>query len=361
MSSSTQAPASNEGGQRLGPLLACLLAAALFGASSPASKELLGSLSPLTLAGLLYLGAALAVAPFSLRGGSRVARRQGRNLLRLAGVALFGGVLGPLLLLVGLQRAPAASVSLWLNLEAPATALLGFAFFREHLDRRVLAALVLVTGATAWLAGASGMALVPAALLVAGACLCWGLDNNLSATIDGFTPAQSTLVKGLAAGSVNLAAGLWLDAGPGDGARLAGGTVGLALLVGALAYGASIVLYVRGAQQLGAVRSQLLFSAAPFFGVGLSWLALGEPVELAQVGAAVLMLLAVMLLHRERHEHPHTHSAQTHTHWHRHDDDHHGHAHEPSVKGGHVHEHQHGEQVHQHPHRPDLHHRHSHG
>lgn len=352
---SPQAMDPAAGHRQLAPLVACLLAAALFGASSPAAKALLSSLSPLTLAGLLYLGAALGVLPFSLRGGSRSARRGKKNLARLAGVVLFGGVLGPLLLLVGLQRAPAASVSLWLNLEAPATALLGWAFFREHLDRRVVLAIVLVTAATAWLAGASGAALVPAALLIAGACLCWGLDNNLSATIDGFTPAQSTLAKGVVAGAVNLGAGLMLD-----GAALSVRSVALALLLGALAYGASIVLYVRAAQQLGAVRSQLLFSSAPFFGVVLAWLALREPILPTQLGAALLMVLAVVLLHRERHEHPHAHPATTHTHWHRHDDGHHEHSHQPAVDGGHVHEHHHAEQQHTHPHRPDLHHRHDH-
>jgi drug/metabolite transporter (DMT)-like permease len=188
---------------KAGPLVLCVLAAALFGVSSPVSKALLGSLSPLTLAGLLYLGAALAVLPFSLSGGSREARRARKNLARLAGVVLFGGVLGPALLLFGLSTAPAASVSLWLNLETPATALLGWMFFKEHLDRRVVVAVVLVTIASALLAGASGAALVPSALLVAAACACWGLDNNLSATIDGFTPAQSTLAKGVAAGAVN--------------------------------------------------------------------------------------------------------------------------------------------------------------
>lgn len=337
------------------PLIACLVAAALFGVSSPASKALLGTMSPLTLAGLLYLGAALGVLPFALRGGSSVARRSGKNLLRLAGVILFGGVLGPALLLFGLTQAPAASVSLWLNLEAPATALLGWLFFKEHLDRRVVVAVVLVTVASALLAGASGTALVPAALLIAGACLCWGLDNNLSSTIDGFTPAQSTLAKGVAAGGVNLALGFALEEPAFDATY-----VGAALLLGSLSYGASIVLYVRAAQQLGAVRSQLLFSSAPFFGVVVAWAALREAVHWTQLFAAGLMIGALALLHRERHSHAHSHDAQTHTHWHRHDDEHHDHGHDPPVSGGHVHEHQHESRTHEHVHRPDLHHRHAH-
>lgn len=343
---------------RLSPALWCVVAAALFGASSPASKALLGSVGPLTLAGLLYLGAALAVLPFVFRGGSKAARRERKNVLRMGGVVLFGGVLGPVLLLIGLSRAPAASVSLWLNLETPATALLAWAFFKEHLERRGLLAVVLVTGASALLAGASGVALVPAALLVAAACLCWGLDNNLSALVDGFTPAQSTFAKGLVAGGVNLGLGLWLEGGVESG-----GVVGGGLGIGALCYGASLALYVRGAQHLGAVRSQMLFASAPFFGVLLSWTVAGEPMLLAQLGAAAGMAVAFVLLHGERHAHEHVHEALTHTHWHRHDDGHHeDHAHEHGhVRGWHIHEHAHRARRHAHAHRPDLHHRHAHG
>jgi drug/metabolite transporter (DMT)-like permease len=302
------------------------------------------------------------VFPFALLGVSGRARRDKRNLARLAGVIVFGGVLGPVLLLLGLSSAPAASVSLWLNLETPATALLGWAFFKEHLDRRVVAAVVLVTIASALLAGASGMALVPAALLVAGGCACWGLDNNLSSSIDGFTPAQSTLVKGVAAGAVNVALAFVVDR-PSSLVAVAAIEplyIGGALALGALSYGASIMLYVKGAQQLGAVRSQLVFSSAPFFGVIVAWTALHEPVLATQLGAAALMLIAIALLHRERHAHEHVHAAMTHTHWHRHDDGHHDHTHDPPVRGGHVHEHAHEPTTHEHPHRPDLHHRHDH-
>lgn len=342
-----------------GSLFACLAAAALFGVSSPASKLLLGSLSPLTLAGLLYLGAALGVLPFALRDRRRAPagapRASRRNLARLAGVVVFGGVLGPALLLLGLSLAPAASVSLWLNLEAPATALLGWLFFKEHIDGRVVAAVALVALASALLAGAAGASLVPAALLVTGACLCWGLDNNLSSTIDGFTPAQSTLAKGLAAGSVNLGLGVVVEQ-----PMLALPSVLGALVLGAFAYGASIVLYVRAAQQLGAVRSQLVFSVAPFIGVGVAWASLGEPVLKSQLVAAGLMMIAVALLHRERHGHPHVHDALMHTHWHTHDDGHHDHVHVPAVRGGHVHAHEHVVVSHEHAHRPDVHHRHRH-
>lgn len=278
------------------------------------------------------------------------------NTRRLAGAVLFGGVLGPIALLLGLSTAPSASVSLWLNLETTATALLAWALFHEHLGRRGWAANGLVLAAGALLAAPHGFELAPSALLVAFACALWGLDNNLTAVIDGYTPAQTTLVKGLVAGAVNLALGLGLEGGlPGLAVAAA------ALGVGALGYGASIVLYIRGAQQLGATRAQMLFATAPFLGTGAAWALLGEPVLGVQVGAAALLVGALALLLGGRHEHAHWHEPTRHTHAHRHDDGHHDHAH-PGLPAAvwHTHEHAHEAIEHQHPHAPDLHHRHGH-
>ena len=338
------------------PVFWCLAAAALFGASTPASKALLAGLGPLALAGLLYLGAAIAVLPFSFRGGSPRLRKRKRNRLMLLGAVVFGGGLGPVLLLLGLSLAPAASVALWLNLETVATAVLAWAFFREHLDGRtwIAAALVVVAGVT--LAAPSGFGSLPAAALVALGCLCWGLDNNLTALIDGFTPAQTTLIKGIVAGGANLLLSVFLE-----GVEFVPATIGLALGVGALSYGASIVLYIRGAQHLGATRSQILFSTSPFLGGLFAWTMLGEPVLAAQLLAAGGMIIALWLLLSARHEHRHVHDELLHTHSHRHDDGHHNHAHRglpPWIR--HTHEHEHEGSVHSHPHEPDLHHRHDH-
>lgn len=337
--------------------LLCLGAAALFGASTPAGKALLDGLGPVTLAGLLYLGAALATAPSALRTPWAL-RTVGRaNLLRLLGAVLFGGVVGPVALMVALRDAPSATVALLLNLETPATALLAVWWFREHLDGRAWLANGLIVAAGCLLAAPGGFAVAGPALLVALACLAWGLDNNLTATIDTLTPQQTTFGKGLVAGAVNLGLGLALEGPIGEA-----GLVAPALGVGALAYGVSIVWYVAGAQQLGATRSQMLFATAPFFGTGLGWLALGEPVLGAQVGAGALLVGAVGLLARERHEHPHRHAPLVHSHEHRHDDGHHDHAHEGIEPGTwHTHEHRHPGRTHVHPHVPDLHHRHDHG
>lgn len=338
------------------PYAWCLAAAALFGASMPASKWLLdGGVHPVLLAGLLYLGAALATLPFVWTGGT-TRRRDPKNMTRLGGAILFGGVLGPIALLFGLELAPSASVSLWLNVETTATALLAFLFFKEHLTGRTWLANILVVVAGVTLAAPNEFSFAPAALLVVAGCVCWGVDNNLTAIIDGYTPAQTTFAKGLAAGLFNV--GLAFAVGAELPALV---QVLAALVIGSLAYGASILLYIRGAQQLGATRSQMIFATAPFLGVALAW-GLGEPMLGVQLAAGAILIAALALILSDRHGHAHAHPAQVHTHAHRHDDGHHDHRH-PGLpdEAWHTHEHEHAPLEHIHPHTPDLHHRHRHG
>lgn len=274
----------------------------------------------------------------------------------LGGAVLFGGVLGPVLLLWGLSSAPAVSVALWLNLETVATTLLAWAFFREHVHGRMWASSTMVLGASILLAAPFEFGVGIAALMVTLACVCWGLDNNFTAVIDRFTPAQTTFTKGLVAGVVNLSLGVWFEGQfPPVLAALA------ALGVGIFSYGVSLVLYIRGAQQMGAMRSQMVFATAPFWGVIMAWSFLAESVTPVQLVATGIMLGALWMIYTERHDHEHAHQTVTHTHLHRHDDRHHDHPH-PSLPGRvwHTHEHEHESITHIHPHRPDLHHRHEH-
>ena len=339
------------------PALLALLAAALFGAATPASKLLLDELAPLQLAGLLYLGAAFGAAPAALgRGRGAGLPGDAANRLRLGGAIVFGGVLAPVLLLLGLRLAHAASVALWLNLELAATAALGALLFRDPLGRLGWAGVAGVLGSGLLLSFGEGASGLRAGALVAAACLCWGLDNHWTALLDGVPAAASTLWKGAAAGTVNLVLALLVV--PWHASASA---VGLALALGALSYGASITLYVVAAQGIGATRAQLVFASAPFFGVALSAALLGESLTPAQLGAAALLLVSLGLVFRDRHGHWHLHEALSHTHWHRHDDGHHLHVHPgapPALR--HAHWHDHEPLRHAHPHWPDLHHRHGH-
>lgn len=337
---------------------AAILAAVFFGAATPVSKTLLTGLTSFQLAGLLYIGAAIGVSLLLVREKKFVLpwRMDRRNGLLLVASILFGGVLGPLALLAGLRLASAASVSLWLNLEMVATAVLGHFIFKDHLTRRGWLAAGGIFLAACILASGEGSAGITAGLFVLAACISWGIDNHATALIDGITPTQSTFWKGLAAGGVNLAIGFSLAPMNGSGIDVLAG-----LGVGVVSYGFSIVLYISSAQQLGATRSQLIFSSAPFWGVLLSVALLGERISWQLAVAITLLLGSIWLLSREQHGHIHQHETQDHVHIHNHHDGHHDHPHEVfPVNGWHSHTHHHSPLEHVHPHSPDLHHRHDH-
>lgn len=330
------------------------LAALLFGASTPFAAQLAREVNPFTLAGLLYLGAAVAVLPGALtRRPDPAALRRGAGRLTVA--VVVGGAAGPVLLALGLQHASAANASLLLNLELVFTVVLAAVVFREHIGRRVAAGTVLVGAASALLAGpgaTSGLRL--GALLIAAACVCWAVDNSVTAALDELAPVHITLAKGLVAGTANTLIGLAVAPAP------AWSLVGAALLVGALGYGLSITLWVAGARDLGAARAQVVFATAPFLGTVVAWTVLREPVEGITVAALVLAAAGVALVTRSGHVHDHVHDATVHDHEHTHDDGHHDHLHPDGFTGRHQHGHEHTLVRHSHPHVPDLHHRHSH-
>jgi drug/metabolite transporter (DMT)-like permease len=338
-------------------VFAALLAAVLFGASTPLSKPLLDFLNNFQLAGLLYLGAALGVTLILIRQKSFSWPWQmtQKDSLRLAGAVLFGGVLGPVFLLAGLRIAAAASVSLWLNMEMVATVLIGYFFFKDHLTTKGWLAALGILVASTLLAWEGGLAGFKAGGLIALACISWGIDNHLTALIDGITPAQSTFWKGIVAGTVNLTIGLFVGTFIGNAIHIGG-----ALVLGIFAYGISILLYITSAQNLGATRSQLIFSSAPFFGLLIS-LITGESLSIYQGLAFVLFSISTFFLFKESHAHLHTHLLYEHVHVHYHPDLHHDHPH-PEQAGTYRHSHLHEHQAleHSHPHWPDLHHRHEH-
>lgn len=342
-------------------IAAALVAAALFGASTPLAKALLGDIGPWMLAGVLYLGSGVGLA--LLHGLRRLRRAPAaeapltrRDLPWLAAVILAGGIAGPVLLMLGLSATPASTASLLLNLEGFFTLGIAWLVFRENVDRRIAAgAAAILAGALllSWSGGPEGIGWGAAA--IAAACLAWGIDNNLTRKLSSADPLQIAMAKGVGAGVVNVAlAGIAGGTLPPAGALLAAAAIGF------LGYGISLMLFVHALRHLGAARTGAYFSLAPFAGAAVAILAFGEPVTVRFAAAAALMGVGLYLHLAERHEHPHRHDAVDHEHRHVHDAHHrHDHAGEEGAEP-HSHPHRHAPEVHAHAHYPDLHHRHGH-
>lgn len=342
-------------------VLYALAAAAMFGASTPLAKLLGVDVTPMLLAGLLYLGSGvgLAIVRFARDRGWQRTGLTVREWPWLMGAILFGGVLAPVALMFGLTRTAGATASLMLNLESVLTALLAWVVFRENADRRIVIGMIAIVlggivlswphqGATAhdW----------TGPLAVAFACLCWAIDNNLTRKVSASDALFIAGSKGLAAGVVNTGLALAI------GAQLpAATTLGPILLVGFLGYGVSLVLFVLALRGLGSARTGAYFSTAPFLGAALSILILGESVSLWFLVAAALMAVGVWIHLMENHAHEHQHEPLAHNHRHRHDE-HHQHEHSFEWDGSepHSHPHEHAPIRHSHAHFPDIHHRHRH-
>lgn len=346
-------------------VLLALFSAALFGVSTPAAKLLLGAIDPTILAGLLYCGAGLGVAGLrrvgrftAVQAGSSEVALSRRDLPYLAGAIVAGGVIGPVLLMAGLLRTDASAASLLLTLEGVATALMAWFIFHENFDRRIALGMVCLVGGAIVLSwtGQPQLSGLLGPLAIIGACIAWGLDNNLTRKVALADPLQIVELKGLIAGPLNLVVGL--SAGghlPSLSAAL------LAGLVGFLGYGVSLVLFVYALRHLGTARTGAYFSTAPFLGAIAALAFLQEPLTPQLLAAGLLMAIGVWLHVTEHHEHEHVHEPMEHAHPHVHDE-HHQHEHVPGDPPGepHTHAHRHERLKHRHPHVPDMHHRHKH-
>lgn len=342
---------------------AALLAAALFGASTPLAKALLGGVEPMLLAGLLYAGSGLGLGLCLLlrRVRRRVAEEaplRARDLPWLAGAITMGGMLGPILLMVGLAHTPAATASLMLNLESVLTALIAWTVFRENVDRQIMLGMLLIVGGGVVLSwpGNDSLQIPWGTLAIAGACLCWAIDNNLTRAVSGGDPMQIAALKGGVAGLVTISIAAIRGSAAPDAIYLAG-----AALVGFTGYGISLVLFVIALRHVGTARTGAYFSTAPFVGAALSLLLFREQTDISFWIAGSLMAIGVWLHVTERHGHQHEHIELVHEHRHRHDS-HHQHEHDFPWDGRepHAHSHEHSSMIHSHPHFPDLHHRHRH-
>jgi drug/metabolite transporter (DMT)-like permease len=341
-----------------------LLAATLFGASAPFSKMLLGNLPPLQLAGLLYLGCGIGLLLVKtiqvlLKKSGLEAHLQRTDLFWLLGAVCCGGILAPIALMFGLSHTPAATASVLLNFEAASTTLLAGFFFREHIGKWVIAAIVLLTLASIILSlefsGRFGFS--SGALLVLLACFFWGIDNNVTRNISAKDPVIIVIVKGLCAGSFSFVLSILTGSHIPNLSHTA-----FALIVGAICYGASLLLFILALRDLGSARSSALFATAPFIGAVISFIVCKDVPTVQFIISVPLMIVGIFLLFRESHEHSHEHEYVEHDHFHDHTDAHHDHPHAGINDDAdkHSHKHCHESVVHFHNHMPDIHHRHGH-
>jgi drug/metabolite transporter (DMT)-like permease len=336
-----------------------LTSAVLFGLSTPIAKVLLGNTPPVLLAGLLYAGsgAGLSIAYRTRRAIAAEAALRRRDLRWVTLAVAAGGIVAPVLLMLGLTGTPASSASLLLNLEGVFTLAIAWIVFRENVDVRIgLGAAAILTAAIllSWAGGPQGGTWKSAAIVAA--CLAWAVDNNFTRKISTADPIQLAMIKGVAAGAVNLSAAVVVHS---TWPRPT--TIAAAAGLGFVSYGVSLVCFILALRHLGTARTGAYFSFAPFVGAAVSIMILGEPMTWMFAAAAGLMGLGLYLHVTERHEHEHAHEAMVHAHRHSHDA-HHQHSHSPDDPSGepHTHWHEHETLVHSHPHYPDAHHRHRH-
>ena len=345
-------------------ILYALSAALLFGISAPAAKFLLLSAPPQLLAGIFYLGSGFGLFFIMLwrtlrnQNKSQEASLQGQDWSWLALATLFGGILGPVLLMSGLLRTDAASASLLLNLEGALTAALAWFVFREHYDKRIVVGMIFIVAGgllISW-AGSPSWQSFLGPLFIAAACLCWAIDNNVTRQISASDPLQITFIKSVVAGAINLILALSFGS---QMPRLS--LLTLMGLTGFFGYGLSLYCFVLALRHIGSSRTGAYFSLAPFIGAIISLFFLGGTITWQLAIAAALMAIGIVLHLSENHDHEHTHDELEHEHKHVHDE-HHRHQHSANDPIGepHSHWHRHDPLTHKHPHYPDIHHRHGH-
>ena len=339
-----------------GGLLA-LLAAALFGVSTPLVQQLGQGLGPFTTAALLYAGAA-AVGALLRQRVEQEASVMRSDWRRLLAVAFFGAVIGPVAMAWGLQRTSGTGASLMLTLEALFTATLAWRLYGETMDGRVWAAMLMLLAGGVLLVldqGLSGGGQLLGLLAVLLATAAWGMDNTLSRALAERDPGQVVFIKAALGSTATLCLALLA------GEPLPGMWPSLGLLaVGATGYGLSLRFYLLAQRAFGAARTGSVFAFAPFIGAVLAF-ALGDrSAGWGMAAGGLLMLLGVVVHLAESHGHEHEHEELTHEHAHRHDDGHHEHRHNPMPDGTHSHAHRHPPVRHVHAHVPDAHHTHKH-
>lgn len=338
-----------------------ILAALLYGISSPISKLLLTKIPPTLMAALLYLGAGIGMAcvntyNIAMKKERLEAKMTMKEMPYIVGMILLD-IVAPIFLMLGLTMTASSNASLLNNFEIVATSLIALFIFKETIGKRMWIAVSLITLSSIILSvnDYSSFSFSIGSIFVILACVSWGLENNCTRMLSLKDPLQIVVVKGFGSGlgsliicfaireySLNWEYSLF------------------ALLLGFVSYGLSIFFYIKAQRNLGAARTSTFYATAPFIGVIISWIFLQEAITESFTVALIIMLFGTYFAVTEHHKHQHIHVSLTHEHKHNHQDGHHNHEHDYEINTEHSHEHTHEALEHNHAHLPDLHHRHVH-
>ncbi|KUO51869.1 MAG: hypothetical protein APF76_16135 [Desulfitibacter sp. BRH_c19] len=338
-----------------------ILAAALFGISSPISKLLLVEIPPTLMASLLYLGAGFGMLAINIvKGLSKreqiEAKMTKKEMPYIIGMVILD-VAAPVCLMIGLTMTTSANASLLNNFEIVATSLIALLIFKEAIGKRMWIAISLITFSSVILSfeNLSSFSFSIGSIFVILACICWGFENNCTRMLSLKDPLQIVVIKGFGSGVGSLIIALALKQYSINLLYLS-----MALLLGFVAYGLSIYFYVIAQRELGAARTSAYYAVAPFIGVVLSIIIFGQQINIFFIIALLIMLIGAYFAGVEHHKHIHIHEEITHEHRHNHSDSHHTHTHQYKIESDHSHVHTHEETEHIHKHTPDMHHAHAH-
>lgn len=339
-------------------VLLAIASAVAFGLTTPVVAWAGADAGPLTIAALLYGGAAAAAFVMRMVRRSVGGALKRSDTVRIVAIAIAGAAIAPTCLAWGLSQAGATAGSLLLNFEAVLTVLLAWLIYRESLGPRVVGAMLIMAGAGVLLVLDASFGSSPqpwGIAAVAIATLAWSIDNTLTRPLAERDPLQVIIAKGaLGAALTGTIAIVRGEVTP----KLA--TIAILLTCGATGYGLSLRLYLLAQRRIGAARTGSVFAVAPFIGAGIAWILGDRDATVLTAIAAAGFAVGVYLHASEQHGHSHVHEPTEHEHPHRHDDGHHDHAHDPPFVGEHTHRHPHGRVAHSHEHAPDVHHDHSH-
>ena len=266
-------------------------------------------------------------------------------------------IAAPIFLMIGLSTTTSSNVSLLNNFEIVATTLIALFIFKEAIGRRMWLAIILITASSVILSisDSGSMSFSIGSIFVLLACLSWGFENNCTRMLSLKDPLQIVVIKGFGSGLGSLIISIAIQESSWNWLYIF-----YTLLLGFVAYGMSIFLYIKAQRELGAARTSAFYATAPFIGVIISWIVLHESITTTFIIALIIMLIGTYFAVSENHKHRHRHFEVDHEHKHSHSDGHHNHIHEQEIQGEHSHEHVHEIVEHSHSHLPDLHHKHSH-